>query len=155
MTACRHSAVHVQVVWSGVSVALFCIALQAKPTPQHTTSFFPSFFCRVVRRKREGGVEWSGQVRKQSDCTVSTLVNTIHCKRIFFAKIKPRSNRQLMGRLRASELLHRNVQRLRGGLVFKAHRLLYHSTLGFRVITKKKGASLACRDPEVDSWYGG
>jgi len=25
------------------------------------------------------------------------------------------------------------VQRFRGGLVFKAHRLLYHSTLGFRV----------------------
>ena len=26
----------------------------------------------------------------------------------------------------------------RGGLVFKAHRLLYHSTLGWRVIKKKK-----------------
>ena len=25
-----------------------------------------------------------------------------------------------------------------GGLVFKAHRLLYHSTLGLRVIQKKK-----------------
>ena len=31
-----------------------------------------------------------------------------------------------------------NVQRFRGGLVFKAHRLLYHSTLGVRVIKKKK-----------------
>jgi len=31
-----------------------------------------------------------------------------------------------------------NVQRFRGGLVFKAHRLLYHSTLGLRVIKKKK-----------------
>jgi len=30
------------------------------------------------------------------------------------------------------------VKRFRGGLVFKAHRLLYHSTLGFRVIKKKK-----------------
>jgi len=36
------------------------------------------------------------------------------------------------------QLLGRNVQRFRGGLVFKAHRLLYHSTLGLRVITKKK-----------------
>ena len=26
----------------------------------------------------------------------------------------------------------------RGGLVFKAHRLLYHSTLGLRVIKKKE-----------------
>jgi len=33
------------------------------------------------------------------------------------------------------------VQRFRGGLVFKAHRLLCHSTLGWRVITKKKRSS--------------
>ena len=30
-----------------------------------------------------------------------------------------------------------NVQWFRGGLVFKAHRLVYHSTLGSRVIKKK------------------
>ena len=30
------------------------------------------------------------------------------------------------------------MQRFRGGLVFKAHRLLYHSTLGSRVIKKKR-----------------
>jgi len=30
------------------------------------------------------------------------------------------------------------VKRFRGGLVFKAHRLVYHSTLGWRVIKKKK-----------------
>jgi len=35
-------------------------------------------------------------------------------------------------------LLHRNVQRFRGGLVFKAHRLLYLSTLGSRVIKKTR-----------------
>ena len=35
-------------------------------------------------------------------------------------------------------LLRRNVQRCRGGLVFKAHRLVYHSTLGLRLIEKKK-----------------
>jgi len=29
------------------------------------------------------------------------------------------------------------VQGFRGGLVVKAHRLLYHSTLGLRVIQKK------------------
>jgi len=32
----------------------------------------------------------------------------------------------------------RNMQRFRGGLVFEAHRLLYHSTLGLIVIMKKK-----------------
>jgi len=30
------------------------------------------------------------------------------------------------------------VQRFRGELVFKAHRLVYHSNLGLRVIKKKK-----------------
>jgi len=30
------------------------------------------------------------------------------------------------------------VNRFRGGLVFKAHRLVYPSTLGLRVIKKKK-----------------
>ena len=35
----------------------------------------------------------------------------------------------------------RSVKRLRGGLVFKAHRLLYHSTLVLRVIKKKKKKS--------------
>ena len=36
-----------------------------------------------------------------------------------------------------SQARERNVKRLRGGLVFKAHRLLYHSTLGLRVIQNK------------------
>ena len=38
----------------------------------------------------------------------------------------------------------RNVERFRGWLAFKAHRLLYHPTLGLRVIKKKKveGAGL-------------
>ena len=38
----------------------------------------------------------------------------------------------------SGQLLRRNVMRCRGGLVFKAHRLVYHSTLGSRVIKKKK-----------------
>ena len=36
------------------------------------------------------------------------------------------------------QLLSRNVEQIRGGLVFKAHGLLYHSTLGSRVIKKAK-----------------
>jgi len=35
------------------------------------------------------------------------------------------------------------VKRIRGGLVFKAHRLLYHSTLGLRVIKKKYTSSIS------------
>jgi len=48
----------------------------------------------------------------------------------------PRENFQKQ--LPAQRLLGRNVNRFRGGLVFKAHRLVYHSTLGSRVIKKKK-----------------
>ena len=40
--------------------------------------------------------------------------------------------------LNEPQLLSRNVERFRGGLVFKAHRLLYHLTLGSRVIKKKR-----------------
>ena len=37
-----------------------------------------------------------------------------------------------------NKLLSRNVERFQRGLVFKAHRLLYHSTLDWRVIKKEK-----------------
>ena len=36
-----------------------------------------------------------------------------------------------------------SLQRFRGGLIFKAHRLVYHSTLGWRVIKKRRGNRLA------------
>ena len=37
------------------------------------------------------------------------------------------------------------MKRFRGGLVFEAHRLVYHSTLGFRVIKNKK--KIICTQP--------
>ena len=40
-----------------------------------------------------------------------------------------------------------NVERFPGGLVFEAHRLLYHSTLGLRVIKQKKKTDCASRKP--------
>jgi len=43
------------------------------------------------------------------------------------------------GTLNLRTILYRNVQQFRGGLVFKAHRLLYHSTLGLRVIKNRRG----------------
>ena len=38
------------------------------------------------------------------------------------------------------------MQRFRGGLVIKAHRLVYHSTLGWIVIKKKKVQSTVARE---------
>ena len=35
-------------------------------------------------------------------------------------------------------MIRGNLKRFRGGLVFKAHRLFYHSTLGSRVKKKKR-----------------
>ena len=44
------------------------------------------------------------------------------------------------------------MQRFRGGLVFKAHRPLYHSTLGLRVMKKKKRISRkSTRQEKVNS----
>ena len=45
------------------------------------------------------------------------------------------------------QLLYRNVQRFRGGLVLKARRILYQSTLGLRVKKKKKKGLLQMVSP--------
>ena len=42
--------------------------------------------------------------------------------------------------------LRRNVKQFRGGLVFKDHRLVYHSTLGLRVTKKKEKTQPAVRN---------
>ena len=48
----------------------------------------------------------------------------------------------------------RNVKWFRGGIVCKAHRLVHHSTLGWRVMHKKKEA--LTWDPPIESrWLGG
>ena len=52
------------------------------------------------------------------------------------------------------QLLSRNVERCRGGLVFKAHRLVYHSTLGLRVIKKKKKSAPEGRAPQEQPALG-
>jgi len=38
----------------------------------------------------------------------------------------------------AGDIPRRNVKRFRGGLIFKAHRLLYHSTQGLREIKMRR-----------------
>ena len=43
------------------------------------------------------------------------------------------------------QLLSRNVKQFPGRLVFKAHRLLFHSFLGSRMIEKKKTKNLSAR----------
>ena len=41
-------------------------------------------------------------------------------------------------------VLRRNAKQFRGGLVSKAHRRVYHSTLGSRVIKKRSRAASVC-----------
>jgi len=42
----------------------------------------------------------------------------------------------------------------RDELVFEAHRLLYHSTLGLRVMKKKKNRFETLRCPDLGGWVG-
>ena len=42
------------------------------------------------------------------------------------------------------------MRRFRGGLVVKAHRLVYHSTLGSRVIKKKKDREIRFELSDVE-----
>jgi hypothetical protein len=58
------------------------------------------------------------------------VARAFHVKRVWGVRASPIGTHL--------ELLSRNVERFRGGLVFKAHRLVNHSTLGLRVIKKKK-----------------
>ena len=59
---------------------------------------------------------------------------------IFQPKSRPEIRANEQQSLLSEQLLRRNVKRFREGLAFKAHRLLFHSTLGCRVIKKKKKA---------------
>ena len=75
-------------------------------------------------------------------------LDIIHTRAPFFAKQGPNlSHRGPFRRspdtrrgppVRDEKPFHRNVQRFRGGPVFKAHRLCVSLTLGLRVIKKKK-----------------
>ena len=56
-------------------------------------------------------------------------------------------SRSLASRLSCDFLKGPNVVRFRGGLVLKAHRLLYHPTLGLRVIKKKRPSQVPRRRP--------
>jgi len=57
-----------------------------------------------------------------------------------------------MFRIGLQQLIRRNVKRFRGGLVFKAHRLVYHSTLGLRVIQLKKEKIGLPQAPPPAAW---
>ena len=48
-----------------------------------------------------------------------------------------------------------DTERFRGGLVFKAHRLVHHSILGWRVIQKKKRTPSRKAAPPVGRGGGG
>ena len=76
----------------------------------------------------------------------------VHTSDVPLALLASKEERQHIARLRRHSLLsggRRGVVRIHAltqqVLVFKAHRLVYHSTLGWRVIKKKKRSSRCCR----------
>ena len=91
------------------------------------------------------------------------------CTSFSFASVTPHTQRSTRNEKRYPGLSplyanglgvrRRHVQRLqrfRGGLVFKAHRLWYRSTLGLRVIKKKKTErqTLVTTHARTGSWAG-
>ena len=63
---------------------------------------------------KELSISMGGQFRVYRRLQLHLLVQTLDCRACVWRW--------------GSGVLHRNVQRLQGGLVVKAHRLLYHST---------------------------
>jgi hypothetical protein len=51
------------------------------------------------------------------------------------------------------QLLSRNVERIRGGLVVKALKWLHHSTLGSKVVKKKKKNLLLAATLSATLWH--
>ena len=76
--------------------------------------------------------------------TLPSTLNTQHSSRQVEAWLEQSlgvaRDLKAKGSLRQAPPSAPNVKQFRGGLVSKAHRLVYHSTLGLRVINKKKSA---------------
>ena len=51
------------------------------------------------------------------------------------------------------QLLRRDVKQFWGGLVFKAHRLVHHSTVGWRVIERRREDMTATRRSAIVCVY--
>ena len=78
---------------------------------------------------------WSGQAGPRwSAPLISQHSGCVHQK--IYSAVLPCST-LLRSRMGRPQVHRRNVKRFRGGLVFKAHILVYHATLGLRVIMKK------------------
>ena len=86
----------------------------------------------------EGWEEDRTPARQVLDVAVPAVLPSGHRARSLARDPGPLGIAPLGRHVPASLFIVRNVNRFRGGLVFKAHGLLYHSTLGLRVIMKKK-----------------
>ena len=87
--------------------------------------------------EREGGREGRRDGEKERDRTWSRRIPQRAIVPESGAKASAIAGASLISICTAKEA-HRNVKRFRGGLVFKAQRWWYHSTLGSRVIKKKR-----------------
>ena len=83
--------------------------------------------------RREARPHGGGQVVPQPDPAGAVLISKVRMYTLYYVP-STRSPTPEALHPHAHQLLYINVQRLRGGLVCKAHRLVYHSTLGSRVI---------------------
>jgi len=127
---------------------------------QGKIGWFPKQYCVEIVADEEGDEEVIGVPRRlrksRSLCTMgSTVWLDLWVKgERERASEREREREQVTSPWSSEAVLRRNRRRRRGrrggniggGLVFKAHRLLFHSTLGLRVIKKKK-KKITCPKP--------
>jgi len=119
---------------------------------------FCSFRCQLLRTSlREWSTLGGPLVTPLVAGGISQLgLRTVECPLTLYRGATPRPFRTAPTAPRSK--LTRGQLGFRGGLVFKAHILLYHSTLGLRVIKKKKkfpNHSKTCRESLLRPGAGG
>ena len=97
-----------------------------------------------LRRPERARNEGSTEPKRLDDTRCKTYTRRINSQRVRHSR-----GSTLSRRAQGSKLLRRNLKRFRGGLVFQAHRLVDHSTLGWRVIKKKKNRVRHLRESEA------
>ena len=119
-------------------------AKEATPPPSHPPAGAPSAMAGAAPSGAKGGATGGAAPSGGTLGVAAQIEQAVAAERERWEKVVAASNDA--GDATSQQVALRNVLWYRGGLVFKAHRLLYHSTLGLRVIKKKKVALSAAPD---------
>ena len=104
-------------------------------TRLHTQGHPGAFRAGKRQASKEGTTQGVGSRRERGDFERERCCFQAPTAQVSVAAFKPQVHTH---RSSSEQLLHRHVQQFQKGLVFKAHKVVYHSTLDLRVITKKE-----------------